>query len=269
MGRINHQQIISCALNFALIALLFSVNYALAAPNFPPLSGRVVDEAGVLSANTRQTLTAMLAQHERDTSQQVVVATVKSLQGYSIEVYGYQLGRSWQIGQKDNNTGAILLIAPQEHDVRIEVGYGLEALLTDAQSKLIIENAILPAFRTGDFNTGALNGTVLILRALGGNPTDVSISAAQPVQDEHTILTDMFVFSAIVWLFWLLFLTTSDRKNRRTYYGDGFGGGFGAGGFSGGGGSFGGGGFDGGGFGGGGFSGRGGSFGGGGASGHW
>src|SRR5579864_3107443 len=103
-------------------------------PKFPPLTDRVVDDAGILSDSTRGALTDMLAQHERETSNQVVVVTLKGLQGYTIEDFGYQLGRKWGIGQKEKNNGVLLIVAPREHKVRIEVGYGLEGTLTDAAS---------------------------------------------------------------------------------------------------------------------------------------
>ncbi len=118
-----------CAL---LILLLILALPALASePKFPPLTGRVVDDAGVLNASTRGELTDMLAEHERATGEQVVVVTLESLQGYPIEDYGYQLGRHWGIGQKGTNTGALLIVVPKERKVRIEVGYGLEGMLTD------------------------------------------------------------------------------------------------------------------------------------------
>ena len=126
----------ACAL---LLLLLILASPALAAePKFPPLTGRVVDDAGMLSASTQSELTDMLAAHERATGEQVVVVTLASLQGYTIEDFGYQLGRYWGIGQKGKNTGAILIVAPKEHKVRIEVGYGLEGQLTDAVSATII-----------------------------------------------------------------------------------------------------------------------------------
>ncbi len=134
---------------------------------FPPLTGRVVDDAGILSPSTISELDEMLAQHEHTTSEQIVVATLGSLQGHSIEDYGYQLGRSWGIGQKGKNNGAIFIVAPNEHKVRVEVGYGLEGQLTDAASRVIIENYITPQFRKGDFNAGVLAGTAGIMRALG------------------------------------------------------------------------------------------------------
>jgi uncharacterized protein len=110
--------------------------------SFPPLTGRVVDEAGVLDATARAALTEALADLEKKTTNQLVVVTLKSLQGTSIEDYGYQLGRRWEIGQKDRNNGALLIVAPTERKVRIEVGYGLEGTLTDAISKFSVEDLI-------------------------------------------------------------------------------------------------------------------------------
>ena len=109
-----------------LIFLLLLTPALASAPKFPALTGRVVDDAGVLDASTQSQLTDMLAAHESATGEQVVVVTLDSLQGFSIEDYGYQLGRYWGIGQKGKNTGALLIVVPKEHKVRIEVGYGLE-----------------------------------------------------------------------------------------------------------------------------------------------
>src|SRR4051812_9284687 len=136
-------------------------------PSFPAFTGYVVDDAGILTGATRSQLTAALGDFHRTTKRQMIVATVRSLQGYPVEDYGYRLGRAWGVGERGNDTGAILLVAPNEHEVRIEVGYGLEGELTDARSRQIIEQTILPAFRSGDFNRGVLAGTAAILRVLG------------------------------------------------------------------------------------------------------
>src|SRR5271156_1592816 len=153
-------------------------------PKFPKLTSRVVDEAGILSPQTKDQISALSADHELSTGQQIVVVTVKSLQGYPIEQFGYQLGRNWGIGQKGRDNGAILLVAPTERKVRIEVGYGLEGTLTDAQSRIIIERSILPAFRRGDFNGGVLNGAQAMLQVLGGNP--VSAEPMPHLGENHT-----------------------------------------------------------------------------------
>ena len=150
---------------------------------FPVLTGRVVDEAGLLSASDRATLTASLAELEAKTTDQLVIVTLKSLQGTTIEDYGYQIGRRWKIGQKDRDTGVLLIVARAERVVRIEVGYGLEGTLTDAMTRIIIETAILPAFRTGDFAGGIKNGTnriIQLLRPDGGSPAPSTVRNPAP-----------------------------------------------------------------------------------------
>lgn len=239
---------------------LFAATPAFAAPSFPPLTGRVVDDANILSDETKDRLTAMLSQQEQQTGDQVVVVTLKSLGGYAIEDYGYQLGRAWGIGQKGKNTGALLIVAPSEHKVRIEVGYGLEGDLTDAQSKVIIDEIILPAFKRGDYDAGVLEGTSAILKAIGGatiNPNDYEPQTAGAPHGSGGGGIPMIIIVVLFWLvfgrfLWPLFLVNMFGGGRGGWGGGGFGGGFGGGGFGGGG-----------------FSGGGGSFGGGGASGGW
>ncbi|MEB0075247.1 TPM domain-containing protein, partial [Pseudomonas sp. CCI1.4] len=137
---------------------------------FPALSGRVVDDGQMLDPATREQLTQTLQAHEKATGEQVVVVTVPDLQGTPIEDFGYQLGRAWGIGQKDKNNGALLIIARDDRKLRIEVGYGLEDRLTDAQSSVIINQVITPAFKAGNYNQGISDGVGAILQVLGGVP---------------------------------------------------------------------------------------------------
>jgi uncharacterized protein len=146
---------------------------------FPALTGRVVDQAGLLDATARAALTESLADLEAKTTDQLVIVTLKSLQGTSIEDYGYQLGRRWQIGRKDKNNGALLIVAANERRVRIEVGYGLEGTLTDALTKYIIETSILPRFKAGDLPGGIKRGTEQIVQVLTGDPERLTRAAAQ------------------------------------------------------------------------------------------
>jgi len=241
------------------VVLPLAIPVLAAGPDFPQRSGRVVDQAGILSPSTREGLTEMLAQFEQATGKQVVVVTLRSLQGYPIEDFGYQLGRRWGIGQKGKNTGALLIVAPNERKVRIEVGYGLEGTLTDAASRIIIEREILPNFRNGDFNGGVVAGTAAIVALLGGNPSAAAVSpSAQPSNDFEgspwTLLITLAIF--------IIVLSLRNRFGQRSAIGRGMGayppvffpsGGFPSGSREGGGG----------------FSGGGGSFGGGGASGSW
>ena len=151
---------------------------------FPALTGRVVDEAGLLGAPDQAVLTDALSGLEAKTTDQLVVVTLKSLQGTTIDDYGYQLGRAWGIGQKGKNNGALLIVAPNERKVRIEVGYGLEGTLTDALTKVIIENSILPRFKAGDFPGGIKQGTADIIQELGGDATGLQGAAEQNVAQD-------------------------------------------------------------------------------------
>lgn len=147
---------------------LMLVTVCLAQPNFPALTGRVVDQANILTDQQEQQLTSKLAAHEKKTSNQVVVVTLPSLQGYDIADYGYQLGRHWKIGQKNLDNGVLLIVAPNERKVRIETGYGLEGVLPDVLANQIIQDQILPHFRNGDFAGGIEAGTQAILDAIAG-----------------------------------------------------------------------------------------------------
>ena len=236
---------------------------ALAAANFPALTGRVVDQANILSPVTIADLERKLADLEEKSRIQLVVATVPSLGGEEIEPYANELFRAWKLGEAKENNGALLLIAPKERRVRIEVGYGLEGTLTDAVSSIIIANAIAPRFKAGDFNGGVTRGVDDIITTLSTDsaewkpkPTDMR------AEHEASLLDTLAPF-----LIFLFIMFVISRISRRSGGGNvifipmgtgGFGGGF-----------RGGGGFGGGGFGGGGFSGGGGSSGGGGASGGW
>ncbi len=264
---------------FAALALLFVfaslVQPALADPTFPKLTGRVVDDAHVLSADTTAELTQKLTALEAKTGRQLVVVTLPSLQGYDIEDYGYQLGRAWGIGQKDKNTGVLFIVAPAEKKVRIEVGYGLEPILTDALSSVILQTQVLPHFRTGDMAGGIVAGTDALVQQLGLSQAEAQAQVQQAEQQVQrprprrhegigavfSLLLLVFVFSAFFrggrrgggmgWILPLMFLGGGFGGRDRD---DDWGGG---GGFGGGGGD------------GGGFSGGGGSFGGGGSSGGW
>lgn len=228
---------------------------ALAALEFPPLTGRVVDRAELLSAEQERRLTAKLESHEKATSNQLVVVTLPSLQGTAIDDFGYQLGRHWGIGQEGRDNGVLLIVAPNERQVRIEVGYGLEGDLPDATANTIITNEILPAFRRGDYPGGIAAGVDAIVLAIAGayEPLERNQSGG----DEERA-AGLFTF-LVVMMFFVLFL------HRRG--GGGLARGLLIGGALGGRGRRGG--FGGGGFGGGGFGGGGGGFGGGGSSGRW
>ena len=248
----------------ALLAFLFFLP-ALAL-DFPVLTGRVVDAAGILDGGARAALTQKLDELEAKTTDQLVVVTLKSLQGTSVEDFGVELGRRWQIGQKGKNNGVLLIVAPNERQVRIEVGYGLEGALTDAVSRLIIENAITPRFRAGDFAGGITRGVDDIISVLTGDAAEWQQRAAK--RPEPTTRWDSLLIMLLVFVvFGFVFLTLvgaipRDRGRGRSRGGgsSGWSSGAGSGWSSGSSGGF----SD-----GGGFSGGGGSFGGGGSSGSW
>lgn len=267
-----------------------------AAPEFPALSGRVVDAANMLPPDIVRAITARAQAVEADTGAQLVVVTVPRLDGLDIADYGYQLGRHWGIGQKRESggrgdNGVLLLVAPTERRVRIEVGYGLEPVLTDAVADTIIRRQILPDFRAGKLAEGTLAGAMAIAEVIAIPPEEWS--QHQPSADRAAATDDSggsvggIAFFAMLgaWL-WLAVSRGRRRRAHPTPRGktagagkaarrrrglpvilwgpglwsgrddDDHWGGFGGGGFGGG-------------FGGGGFGGGGGSFGGGGASGGW
>jgi len=261
---------------FALLVVLVCVTFASFAfaqsLTFPELTGRVVDEAGILDANARERLEKLSADLEAKSTDQLVIVTLKSLQGTSIEDYGYQLGRKWQIGQKDKNNGVLLIVAPNERKVRIEVGYGLEGTLTDALSSFIVQQAILPRFRNGDFAGGVTRGAEDIVNVLTGDAEEYKERARAANAAPGLSAAEMMIiaFWVIIAIMIIMNVVTDMRRNagavprgraRRTsdwtnYNPIIIGGGSSSGSDWGGGG-------------GGGFSGGGGSFGGGGSSGSW
>jgi uncharacterized membrane protein YgcG/uncharacterized membrane protein len=186
---------------------------ALAALSFPELTGRVVDEAGILDPATKAALERKLADFETKTTGQIVVVVLKSLRGTSIEDYGYQLGRHWQIGQKDKNTGALLIVAPNERKVRIEVGYGFEGTLTDAVSKLIIENSIIPRLRANDYAGGIGRGVDDIIQAVSVDPEEWRARArARP--DGEPGLVDLLAPLLLFFIIMVIF-SSAARDDRR------------------------------------------------------
>ncbi|QKF83452.1 TPM domain-containing protein [Halarcobacter ebronensis] len=153
---------------YTLLSLLFLQTLLFATPTFPELTGRVVDDAKILNSSQKQTLTKLLKEEEKNSSNQIIVVTLESLHGYDIADYGYQLGRHWGIGQKDKNNGVLLIVSMAEKKLRIEVGYGLEGALTDKTSHEIIEYIIKPNFRNGNFYEGILKGTKAIIASVKG-----------------------------------------------------------------------------------------------------
>ncbi len=197
-----------CAL-IAFLACIFAlagpVLFALAAPNYPEISGQIVDTANLLNADDRAAVLAELQSLEGKSTDQVAVVTVKSLDGYAIEDYGIGLARKWQIGQKDKDNGILLIVAPNERKVRIEVGRRLEPVMTDTMSKIIITNAMLPKFRRGDYSGGIRDGVRDIKDVLLGDAEAVKDRAkgGRTPENDPTAIMHLIIFAAIIALiFW-------------------------------------------------------------------
>jgi uncharacterized protein len=268
--RTRQNALIWCLAVAVLAAIVSSTQAWAAGPTFPALTGRVVDAADIIPEETEAQLIAQLDVLEAKSSDQLVVATVPSLQGYEIEEYGYQLGRAWQIGQGERlNNGIILLVAPNERKVRIEVGYGLEGVMTDFFAGQIIRDTIVPAFKAGDMPLGITEGVSAIEAVLTADPAELQARAARGLKEQASGKQDspaqaiIIVLVLIFWIWISIQRAQHGRFRRRSPWGitpiilhdwdQPRGGGGGFGGFGGGGG----------------FSGGGGSFGGGGSSGSW
>lgn len=258
-----------------LVGLIFAglalgMSMARAELTFPALSGRVVDAAQVLNPDARAALEAKLAAQEARSTDQFVVATVPSLEGTSVEDYANRLFRFWKLGQADKNNGVLLLVAPNERRVRIETGYGLEGVLPDAVASTIIQTAILPEFRQGNFSGGIEKGADAVIEVLNLDPEEAKArarTAAEPEMSAEDWAHLVFIVLMIAFWAYVFYrqaksghLRTRGRRGAGALTGGAAGWDWsrrsGGGGWSGGGG-------------GGGFSGGGGSSGGGGASGSW
>ncbi|MEP7350039.1 MAG: TPM domain-containing protein [Sphingorhabdus sp.] len=254
-----------------LVAVCLLIGLPASAQTFPKLTGRVVDQANLLDPAQEAALAAKLAALETQSQRQFVVATIADLEGYDDSDYGYRLGRAWGIGGKERNDGLLLLIAPKDRKVRIEVGYGLEGIMTDALSHRIIQDRILPAFRSGDYPGGIDAGVDSVITQLQLPPEEAAKIAAAAGQQTRSQNSEGefggLIFLLFIFFFFILPVIMSfargGKKHRRSGYSGPviiWGGGSDWGGGSSGSSSWGG---------GGGFSGGGGSFGGGGASGGW
>ncbi|WP_374313476.1 YgcG family protein [Dongia sp.] len=247
-----------CRLLATLLWLMLPAGALLAAdPPLPTLTGRVVDRADILSSSTEAALAAKIEAHEKATTDQIVIVTLSDLMGRPIEDWGLMLGRGWGIGQKGKDNGIVFLIAPNDRELRIEVGYGLEGSLPDATANEIIQSEIIPHFKQGDMEAGVVAGLDAILAALGGSyqPSPLTLSEGSahyaPIFDT---LVPIFFVTAFVGIGIVMSLRRrwDKKRNRYVWYiahstGSGSSsssGSFGrsSGGFSGGGGSFGGGG---------------------------
>ncbi len=233
-------------LHFLLVLLL---PLTAAALEVPKVAGYVHDHAGLISSATELKIENFLRGFEGSDSTQLVVLTIDSLEGESLEEYSLKVAEIWKLGQKKKDNGALLLIAKQERKIRIEVGYGLEGKLTDLLSGRIIDNEIKPRFKAGDFEGGIIAGITSMAEAVRGEYTGTGTTSRKKKRNPWGSLA-LFLFLGPG----LMLLGGGGRRGRHRRGGFWIGG-MGGGGFGGGGG--------------GGFGGGGGGFGGGGSSGGW
>ena len=269
MVRLNK---ISRVLTAFAVTALFSVFPAFAA-NVPALKGRVNDYAKIIRDSDEREIEEYLSGLESSTGIQIAVLTMPSLEGEDIASFGIKTADKWKLGDKEKDNGAILIVAYAEHDLRIEVGDGLEGSLTDAKCGLILRNVIVPEFKNGNYSAGIKKGVLNMGGIASGDESAVSRSVKEG--DSGSSATDLVAgFICVIWIFlFMCGIAAGSRRGRRRgrYYHNGntiawiaadaalrsIMRGSGGGGHSSGG------------FGGGGFSGGGGHFSGGGASAHW
>lgn len=177
---------------FILIFLLFATFSATIGAEIPYLTGRVNDYAQILSESTIKSLSEGLKRYEDSTTNQVVVLTIPSLEGESIEDFSYKVFNDWKLGQKDKNNGVLIVVVPDERKMRIEVGYGLEATLTDLLASRIIRNVMAPRFREEDYNSGISEGAAAVISILNGNgfPEGDEIAGTED-SSENSSLSDL------------------------------------------------------------------------------
>ena len=195
---------------FFLIASL-----AFAAVNYPPLTGRVVDQVGIIPSATKSALETKLKDLEEKSGIQLVVAAVDSLDGLDVETYANGLFRAWRLGEAKKNNGVLFLVAPNERKMRIEVGYGLEGTLTDALSKIILTSAVVPRFKARDYGAGVERGVEGIIEVLSGDSAEWTKRARGPQSTTFDELSPLIFFA--LFLFIVIWMARSARGRPRAY----------------------------------------------------
>ena len=202
-------------INFAAAALILCAAGTYAR-TVPALTGRIIDEAGIIKTEDMHTLEVYLSSLENEAGIQIAVLTVRSLEGDSIEALAHRTAEMWRLGRAGEDNGALLVIAQAERKIRIETGYGLEGALTDTKCGLIIRNEIAPAFRSGDYSKGIVNGVKAMGTAAAGHDVQVEDTETQNAGGG----SDGFGMAAVLFivLFWfVVFSNISSRRRRRGF----------------------------------------------------
>ncbi|GAA4666095.1 TPM domain-containing protein [Bartonella pachyuromydis] len=186
-------------------------NIAYAQSKFPPLTGYVNDVAHLLDNATKHNLIEKLVEFEEKSGDQIVIVTLPTLLGSDIETYSNSLFRRWAIGQKQINNGVLLVIAPNEREMRIEVGYGLEGVLTDALSTVIINTFVLPNFREGNYQKGIIEAVHAIINVITESDSDFSVRIREKAkiieaQRKRAEKEEMIASAIIFLIFFIIFV---------------------------------------------------------------
>ena len=191
---------------FVIIAFALAA-FPVFAVDVPFLTGRVTDNAQILSDETRKAITANLKAHEEKTTNQIAVLTVPTLEGVSIEEYAVTVFNTWKLGKKGKDNGILLIVASKDRKMRIEVGYGLEGTMTDGIAGSIIRNAMTPFFKNNDYDRGMDEGVRAIINVLEGGQApaetaksgeDVKKSSALDLEVANISITEKILFGAFI-----------------------------------------------------------------------
>jgi uncharacterized protein len=189
-------------LPFYAVMGVFAALAATAAVPVPYLTGRVNDNAGILSEPARLALSDTLKAYEDRTGNQIAVLTVPTLEGEGVEEYAVRVFHEWKLGRADADNGVLILVVPKDRRMRIEVGYGLEGRLTDGTAGQIIRNIMTPPFKNGDYDTGITAGTRAVIAVLGGGRPegldDGGKSGGTHIEEPHLPLTQRLLFGAFI-----------------------------------------------------------------------
>ena len=176
------------AFRLSLVLSVLFASWCVGAVDIPYLTGRVTDNAGILSDDARKAITQRLKDHEDKTTNQIAVLTVPTLDGTGIEEYAVSVFKVWKLGQKGKDNGILVVVAPNDRRMRIEVGYGLESVITDGIAGSIIRNVMTPNFKSGDYNKGIKDGVGALTNILeGGKAPDVQEKTASPASGKSSL----------------------------------------------------------------------------------
>ncbi|MBN2415576.1 TPM domain-containing protein [bacterium] len=170
---------------FVTTVMLLTAAAVLSGQDIPYLTGRITDTAGILSSGTKESLTALMKQHEDSTGNQIAVLTVPTIGSASIEDYALEVFEEWKLGQRGVDNGILIIVVPDDRKMRIEIGYGLEGVMTDGMAGEIIRTRMTPCFKNGDYDGGVTAGVTAVIALLDGQELE-----AAPVQKSESAFFD-------------------------------------------------------------------------------